>query len=192
MKKYLFPGMLGLLFLFSACSSVRVDTDYDKNVTFKEYKTFAFYKDGIDKVEISDIDKKRILRAIEQQMIAKGFTKSENPDLMVNIFAKANEKVDVYNNPYGYGFGPGFGYGYGYFGHPFFYGPYGGYGGYGNNVSVTTEGILFVDLIDAKKKELIWQGKGTGVLTDNNRKKDERVQEFVSKILEQYPPQLNQ
>lgn len=178
-----------ILFLFlivltgSGCSSVQVATDYDKKVAFDQYKTFAFYKDGIDKVEISDLDKKRILRAIEQQMMAKGFTKSDNPDLMVNIFAKANERVDVY----GPGYGPG--YGYGYFGHPFFYGgPYGYGGAYGNNVSVSTEGILFVDLIDAKKKELIWQGKGTGVLTDNANKKDAKVQEFVAKILEQYPP----
>lgn len=174
-----------VFFATIGCSSVQVATDYDKKVTFEQYKTFAFYKDGIDKVEISDLDKKRILRAIEQQMIAKGFVKSDNPDLMVNIFAKANERVDVY--------GPGYGYGYGYFGHPFFYGPYGygGYGGYGNNVSVSTEGILFVDLIDAKKKELVWQGKGTGVLTDNANKKDAKVREFVSKILEQYPPGEN-
>lgn len=176
------------LFLSAGCSSVQVATDYDKKVTFDQYKTFAFYKDGIDKVEISDLDKKRILRAVEQQMIAKGFTKSDNPDLMVNIFAKANERVDVYGSGYGYG------YGFGYYGSPFFYGGpygfggYGGYGGYGNNVSVSTEGILFVDLIDAKKKELVWQGKGTGVLTDNANKKDAKVQEFVAKILEQYPP----
>ncbi|PJB12987.1 MAG: DUF4136 domain-containing protein [Flavobacteriales bacterium CG_4_9_14_3_um_filter_40_17] len=178
MKTVYFSIVLFVVFL-TACSSVQVATDYDKKISFDQYKTFAFYKDGIDKVEISDLDKKRILRAIESQMLAKGFTKSENPDLMVNIFAKAKERVDVYN-PYGYG--------YGYYGYPYFYGPYGYGGGYGNNVSVSTEGVLFVDLIDAKKKELIWQGKGTGVLSDNIDRKEKNINEFVSKILEQYPP----
>ncbi|MDP2059666.1 MAG: DUF4136 domain-containing protein, partial [Flavobacteriaceae bacterium] len=53
MKNVLFPIVLFALFL-TACSSVQVATDYDKTVSFNQYKTFAFYKDGIDKVEISD------------------------------------------------------------------------------------------------------------------------------------------
>ncbi|WP_042247287.1 DUF4136 domain-containing protein, partial [Jejuia pallidilutea] len=56
-------------------------------------------------------------------------------------------------------------------------------------VSTQTEGVLFVDLINAKKKELIWQGMGTGFLSRNTEKKEERIKEFVSKILEQYPPE---
>ncbi|HAI39792.1 MAG TPA: DUF4136 domain-containing protein, partial [Maribacter sp.] len=35
-----------------------------------------------------------------------------------------------------------------------------------------------------------WQGKGVGTLsnTKNIAKKEERIREFVSQILEQYPP----
>ena len=40
---------LALLFLVASCSSVRVTTDYDTKADFSEYKTFAFYKKGIDK-----------------------------------------------------------------------------------------------------------------------------------------------
>ena len=42
--------------------------------------------------------------------------------------------------------------------------------------------------MDAKTKELVWQGIGTVYLTTNFEKKDERIAEFVSKILEKYPP----
>ena len=167
--------LLLLLFLFTSCSSVKVNYDYDKNVDFNQFKTYAFQKSGIDKVEISDLDKKRILRAIDEQMAAKGFTKSENPDLLVNIFTKEREQVDVNQ------FNAGWGYGWGYGWNPYLWG--------GNtSVSSYVEGTLFIDLIDAKKKELIWQGQGEGVLTKNVDKKDEKVKEFVSKILEQYPP----
>ena len=171
-----------LLFIATSCVSVRVSSDYDKNTDFKQYKTFAFYKKGIDKVDISDLDKRRILRAIESNLLAKGFVKSENPDLLVSLFTKSNQRVDVYNNSWGYGgwgwggFGPGWGWGW----------------NQQPNVSTRTEGVLYIDLIDANKKELVWQGMGTGYLTQNMEKKEERIKEFVSKIMEKYPPGITQ
>jgi hypothetical protein len=91
--------------------------------------------------------------------------------------------VDIYNNwggyyggwgwsPYYWGWGPGYGF------------------GYGSNVSTSTEGSLYIDLIDTKNKQLVWQGKGVGTL-GNARSvdgKEARIKEFVSHILEQYPP----
>jgi len=176
--KHLFTitSVLLLLVLTTSCSSVRVASDYDKQANFNDYKTFAFYKTGIDKAEINDLDKRRILRAIEAELLAKGFTKSENPDLLVSIFTKSREKINVHNNnfsPYGYGWGWS----------PWYWNNY-------NTVSKSTEGVLYIDLIDAGKKELVWQGQGTGYLSQN--KKEERIQEFVTKIMEKYPPGLQQ
>ncbi|GLB52806.1 hypothetical protein NBRC110019_18460 [Neptunitalea chrysea] len=167
--------VVAIIAVTASCSSVRVVSDYDKEADFTTYKTFAFYKPGIDKAEVSDLDKKRILRAIEKELTAKGFVKSNNPELLVNIFTKEQKQVDVYNN-YGY-------YGWGW--NPWYWG-----GNY-NNVRTSTQGSLFIDLIDAGSKELIWQGKGTGYLiTDNIDKKDERIGTFVHEILEQYPPEI--
>ena len=172
-----------IIFIITSCASVTVYSDYDKSTDFTNYKTYAFYKKGIDKVEISDLDKRRILRAIEANMDAKGFVKSEDPDILVNIFTKSREKIDVYNNayygwyPWYYGYGPGYGYGYGY--------------GFGyNNVSTSVEGTLFIDLIDAHKKELAWQGIGKGILASSKNidKKVERINAFVTEIMMQYPP----
>jgi hypothetical protein len=47
----------------------------------------------------------------------------------------------------------------------------------------------FIDLIDAKKQELIWQGEGVGYITQNRTDKEKRINEFVAKILAQFPPQ---
>ena len=159
------------ILILTSCASVRVSADYDEDAKFDEAKTFAFYKSGIDKVQISDLDKKRILRSIESEMLKKGYSKSDDPDLLVNIFTKAEKHVDIYNNNWGYGWGPWYG------------GP--------ASVSTTTNGVLYIDLIDSKSKQLIWQGRGEGYLTHNRSRKIERIQEFVSKILEQYPPQNN-
>lgn len=193
--KILALPVLVLLFL-SSCTSVRVLSDYDKDTNFNSYKSYAFYKTGIDRAQISDLDKKRILRAIETEMAAKGFVKSENPDVLVSIFTKEREQVDVYNNNFGWGWGGGWGgFGWGGFGPGFGwgggFGPGWGWGG-GNNVSTRTEGSLYIDLVDAKKKELIWQGKGDGALnnTKNIEKKEMRIKEFVSEIMTQYPPEI--
>ncbi|GMN07109.1 DUF4136 domain-containing protein [Croceitalea sp. MTPC5] len=188
--------VLPLLFLtlLSSCVSVRVLADYDKEADFNTYKTYAFYKTGIDRAQISDLDKKRILTAIDAEMSARGFVKSENPDLLVSIFTKEREQVDVYNNNFGWGGFGGFGgFGFGGFYNPWFWGPgFGWGGGFGPNVSTRTEGSLYIDLIDTKNKELVWQGRGVGTLnnTKNIEKKEERIREFVSEILQAYPPAI--
>jgi len=176
MKTLLFPVFA--LVLFASCSSVRVASDYDTNVNFNNYTSYAFFKPGIDKAEISDLDKKRILRAIDAEMSAKGFQKSENPTMLISIFTKAKERVDVYQNYYGWGSPWGWGWG----------SPWGiGYGG--SNVSTTTEGTLYIDIIDAKTNELVWQGMGTAPIVRDMEKKEIRIKEIAAKILEKYPPE---
>lgn len=167
-----------LLFVFASCSSVRVAADYDRKADFNSYNSYAFYKPGVDKAEISDLDKKRILRAIDAELSAKGLQKNETPSLLVSIFTKERERVDVYNNNFGYGWGW----------NPWYYGGYGGV--YGNSVSRSTEGSLYIDLIDAKTNELVWQGIGSARLITGNDidARDERIKEIVSEILAEYPP----
>nr|WP_299387942.1 DUF4136 domain-containing protein [Allomuricauda sp.] len=170
-----------------SCSSVKVISDYDTKTDFGTYQTYAFYKTGIDKAQISDLDKKRILKAIEAEMTSRGFAKSQNPDVLISIFTKERERVDVYNNNFGWGWG------WGGFYNPWVWGPGWGWGwggGFGNNVSTRTEGSLYIDVIDAHKKELVWQGRGVGTLnnTSNIEKKEARIRDFVSNILKEYPP----
>ncbi len=178
MKKFkAFALLLMALLFLGSCVSVRVASDYDKEADFNAYKTYAFYKTGIDKAQISDLDKKRILKAIDAEMTSRGFVKSSNPDLLISIFTKEKERIDIYNNYWGGRYGWGWS--------PYYY-------GHGNSISTRTEGSLYIDLIDAKNKELVWQGKGVGSLsnTHNIEKKEERIREFVSQILQKYPPEL--
>ena len=89
--------LLLMAILILGCSSISVFTDHDSGVDFSKYKTFAYFKPGIDKVEISDLDKRRILKAIDLQMAQKSMLKSELPDLLVSINTTAKEKVYVNN-----------------------------------------------------------------------------------------------
>lgn len=163
-------------FFVVSCSTVQVKSDYDTKAEFTKYKSFAFYKTGIDKVEINDLDKKRILRAVDRSLADKGLVKSETPDLLVNFTTKAEKSVQVSQQNFGYGFGWGWW-------NPFWF---------GNNFVNTYEtidGILVIDLIDAEKNELIWQGIGKAPLVDGPEAKTERINEIVAAILAKYPPE---
>ena len=169
---FLLVFILGL----ASCSTVKVTTDYDAKTDFTSYKTFAFYKKGIDNAKVSDLDKRRILRAIETELLAKGFTKSKNPDLLVSIFTKSRKKVTV-DMSIGY---PN------HFWYPTYY-----YGRDRIRITKQTEGTLFIDIISSKKKELLWQGIGSGALrAKTGPKKEEKIQLFVNEILSEFPPEV--
>ncbi len=163
------------LFVLSSCSTVSVVSDYDTKVDFSKYKTFAFYKKGIDKASVSDLDKKRIMRAIESELVLKGYTKSNNPDILISIFTKSREQVNVTDSNIGLGFGWGY--------NPWFFGRT------NLNINQYTEGTLFIDFIDNENNELVWQGIGSGALKMKNiEKKEARIKEFVNEIISVYPP----
>ena len=171
-KLYLFYLTVSLV--ISSCSSIHVAADYDRSVNFSSFNSFGFFEEGIKKVKISDLDKRRILNAIENELISKGLKKSDNPDLLVNIITKERKEVNIYNQNFGmwglgWGWGPTFGLNQ-------------------TNISNSTNGTLFIDLIDNNKKELVWQGIGDGYLSTRMDRKNERIIEFVTSILEKYPP----
>ncbi len=164
--KFLKALFVFLLLSTTSCTSIQVVSDYDTRTNFKEYTTFAFYKTGIDKAAISDIDKRRIMRALEAAFVAKGMRKSANPDVLVSLFTQSKKKV-VLNEYY----------------HGRFYHPY-----QPVSISKYIEGTLFIDVIDVVKKEVVWQGIGKGVLhAKTGKRKEKRIQEFVTEIMKKYP-----
>ena len=168
--------LLLITLILSSCSSIKVFSDYDRNIDFSNYETFAYFKPEIDNVDISDLDKRRILKALDSEMNLKGLSKSETPDLLIGFTTKAKEQIYVNTgNNFGWGWGWGF--------NPWFWGN----GGY-NSVSTRTEGTLYVNIIDAVTKQLIWQGKGRGGINEFMKNRDERISLFIHEIVENYPP----
>jgi hypothetical protein len=97
--------------------------------------------------------------------------------LLISIFTETRENVNIHQNNFGFGWG---------------WNPYlSGLGG-NNIISSNIEGTLYIDLIDARKNELIWQGLGTGILSLDMDKKEEKINKIVNKILENYPPERDQ
>lgn len=144
--------------LVTACSSTKID--YDKSVDFDSYKTYAFYKKGLDHLKIPLKKKRFIVRTISEALLQKGFTKSSHPDFIVNIFTKLHDRIDVY--PY-----------------PYF--PYHRHA----RIEKTKEGIFYIDIIDLKNKKVVWSGHTYINLKGNDYKKFETA---IYKLLADFPP----
>lgn len=167
--------LFAVIMAVTGCTSLRTASDFDKKTDFTQYKTYGFYDKGIARLSLNDLDKQRLISSVETEMNAKGFTKSDRPDLLVNLVVVSRLATDVYD--YGnrfYGFGWGWRY-------PFF-------GGGMTSVNQYSEGTIIIDFLDPKLKTVIWHGRGAGFNLDNFNKREERVHKGVTEILAQYPP----
>lgn len=156
--------------LLTSCNTVRVTYDFDRSTNFNTYKTYNYHQKGIDKLELNDLDKRRITEAIDAQMTAKGFTKSTTPDLYVNVLASSKEKINIDNGGY-YG---------GYWGGPYWGGP--------SRVYQYTSGTIILDIVDDKRNILVWQGAGSGLNVSNLNTKAEDIPKAIEEIMAKFPP----
>ena len=165
-------GFLALIAAASGCSSgPDIRSTYNDGSDFSQYKTYNFYADaGPEHTSYQGLFSQSMVTAITLEMESRGYTKSDNPDLLVNFNARLQDKTKVTTSPSmntgGY---------YGYRG-----GHYGAWGGYGygtdTHVSQYTEGTFNIDLVDASKKILVWEAVSVGKITE---KKLENIQERV-------------
>lgn len=86
-----------------SCSASKVIIDYDAEVDFTAFKTYAFYTD-IAK-DLNELDVKRITKAIDSELEQKGFAESDAPDFYINVISKLTEAGN--NNTIGIGVGSG-------------------------------------------------------------------------------------
>jgi hypothetical protein len=167
----------------SGCASDPIRSDYDPTADFSQYNTYNFFADaGPEQTNYQSFFSQYMVAAITREMEIRGYTKSDNPDLLVNFNAILQEKTDVRTTP-----APMYGGYYGYRGG--FYDPWMGYGyGTETHVSQYTEGTFNIDLVDARKKKLVWEAVGTGRISQKMLDElEERVNAGVPKFFAKYP-----
>jgi hypothetical protein len=152
--------LLLLIGFLSACSSTKIQ--YDQSVDFSQYKTFAFYKKGIKHLKLPPKKKHFVLKTISDALIRKGFQKSKHPDLIINVFTDLHDRIDVYPQYYS----------------PFYSRAY---------IEKSKEGTLFIDIIDLRKKKIIWSGSKYINLDGNDY---HQLKKAIYKLLEKFPPDI--
>jgi hypothetical protein len=179
MKRIVFVVFVAVL---TACSSLKVTYDYDGQADFTKYKTYTFSQEAL-KLPIQQLNRDRLLKAIETELAAKGFTKSEdNPDALIDLHVKAEEKMDATATTTG----PGM-YGGGYYGR---YGYGGGFSTTHIDYNKYVEGTLFVDLVDNASQKIVWQSRATKTLDEDvsAEKREQNINYAVKQIFSKYPP----
>lgn len=180
MKKILLVFFVAAL---TACSTLKVTYDYDGQADFAKYKTYAFTEEAL-KLPIEQLNRERVLKAVETEMAAKGFSKSENPDVLVDLHVKAEKKTEATATTSGTGMG-------------MYGGRYGRYG-YGGGFSTTQinyndyiEGTLFVNIVDKATEKIAWQGRATKTIDEDisPEKRESNINYAVKQIFTKYPPQ---
>ena len=184
-KVSVFTVVVALALLLAGCASgPKINTDYDHNVDFSRYKTYGFYNPmSIENPNYSSIYGSLLRDAIGKEMESRGYMQSNNPDLLINVSARLQDKTKVTTttDPYMGGY---YGYRAGY------YGTWGGYGfGTQTQVSSYTEGTMNVDLVDRIEKKMVWEGVAVGRIHQDKSKEEVRanLNAGVQEMFSAYP-----
>jgi hypothetical protein len=168
------------------CSGIRVSQDYDLSRDFSSLSTYAWQTEsqpetGDIRVDNSLLDA-RFRSAINDSLTKRGYQKGEqeNADFYVAYTYQIDSKIESSNVTVGFGLGGGSG------------GAFTGIGvDSGGRVREYDEGLLVIDLIDTSNADLLWRGTGTTPIIQHAKpeKTVKNINEWVEKILAQFPPQ---
>ena len=175
---------LAMVFTVSACSGLKVNSDFDPDANFASFTTYNTMELP-DNPDLDQISEQRLQGSLDRALQAKGLTEARGePDLWVGWQVVFDEEVS-YNTVNSY-YGGGWGYG-------GWYGP--GYSGMGMGTSRTYEnrvtmGTMIIDIFQADNKKLVWRGTGETQIQEirDPVERQQRIDQIVDKILESFPP----
>lgn len=145
-------------------SAQKVNVDYDKNVDFSKFKTYAWQP---GQPAPNPLTHKRILNAVETTLASRGWTKADSsPTAIVIYYAAVGEQRQLN----AWGAGPR-------------------WAGSGTvRVDTIRIGQLVVDVYDAASKELLWRGAVSDTVSDNAGKNEKKLNDAVAKLFKEFPP----
>lgn len=169
-----------LAFLSAAQARDKMNVDFNPDLDFSKYKTFA-YIGGVEHLVMMQLNpneiRDRVHEAVARELTKRGLKevrRNENPDLAVRYFANSESQVNV--------------------------GATGDWGGFDPfiidnwsytyelwSATTTREGSLMIDLIDVKRKDLAWRLFLSQKILNVDKVWD-KVNQEITKGFESYPP----
>lgn len=163
-------------------SAPNTRVDYDKRADFSVYRTYGFPKEtGTDRGGYSTLVTSYFKSSVSTAMEARGYKYSaENPDLLVNFFMNTRDRTEIRPNPRA---------GLGYYGYRD--GLYRGM--YDQDRTINYQvGTINVDIVDAAKKQVIWEGVSEGRVTEEALANPKvTVNAVVTEMMRSYPGRPN-
>lgn len=166
--------MVGL----AGCSTVQIDTQYQRGADFSKFRSFAWNPVGPGPEQASAARdpavRQFVLATLERQLLARGLVRAApgaTPDFYVAVHGWARDRIQV--RQYGYAYGHGYG------AYPATVGP-------ALEVREYKRGTILVDFIDAGTREMFWRGAATDTFVPGTGRA--AIEEAIAKLLDAYPP----
>jgi len=173
--------------MLGACSSVTVNTDWNTNIDFTQYKTYAWLPDTVDK-DLAPFAISNLQTAVDAQLQKHGLQKvTSDPNLYVTFRAHKSSYTQYTTVSTGYGYGAGWG----------GWGCYGCMGGAYGGVSTTSAqqvptGNLILVLVDPKINEMVWRSNASADLESDMAGRQQQLQSALQQMFEGFPPKKGQ
>ena len=166
-----------ILFLVTSCGSA-VYYDYEKSTEFNNYKSYNYFDEM--KTGLSELDTKRLMRAMDAKLSTMGLTKSETPDFYIDILSQDIQSRN--NSNVGIGVGGGGGR---------------GFGGVSVGIPVgqnKQSREIIIEFVDDTKTGMFWQAISESKYSANAtpEKREEQFVTIVEKVFSNYPPKSEQ
>jgi hypothetical protein len=173
--------LLALALGLAACSTNEqlAQVDQKTGINFANYKTYGF----MDAVARNDSAFQNsgtgifdLKRAVTAEMMRRGFQQSAQPDLWVNIGIVTQQKTQTRQANFQFDGAPQ------YIGQRRYH-----WDARDIPVGQYQEGTATIDIVDAARKEQIWQGTTTSILSNKPIKSAKQIDKAVSAMFEQFP-----
>ena len=167
--------------LASCASGPTIITNSAPGFNLAQYQTFGFLQPlSTDNGNVRSINSIHLIDATAGQLTAFGLRRDDNnPDLVVNFIISTQQTISTRPSS-----GATFHHG---------RGRYGTWGGYSMSTSTTevvqsTQGTVDVDLIDAERLQLVWEGAASARVTNNVRQNPEAtLRSAIADIFLEFP-----
>lgn len=171
------------IWLAACASGPKVRSDLAPDANLANYQTFGFMSElATDRNGYTSLVTQHLKAAVTAEMIARGFRYSEQePQLLINFNSNVEQRADIRTTtsavPY-----------YGYYHYRRgFYSPFPYYQQEIETVRYKV-GTVNIDLVDAARKQLVWEGIAEGVLSQKDVSNPRQsMAEVVNQIFQQFP-----
>ena len=159
----------------AGCASTGVNASFERGMDFTRYSSYTWAADnrfstGDPRLDNNELFENRLRGDVERVLAARGFEKTSaaTAGLVIHYHASVNQRIDVNALDQQYRYCDGC------------------------HSSIYDAGTITLDFVDAATNKLVWRGWSEGTLDgiDNQAVLEARVDEAVSKILQQLPPRL--
>jgi len=153
--------------VLSACNPIYVNQDFDPDADFHTYRTYTWVESPVASKSKNPLLEKRVRGWADEVLAKKGLQRVDTGgDLNISYVDDASAATEIHTTGTGVGFNR-------------------------NTRAVNyNEGMMMIDMLDAKSNQLVWRGIAELTLSENptTDEVDKRVRSAVRKVLDQYPP----